>query len=385
MQDTQQTAQQNMQDMLQAFTLQIRPATTSIDDQHRPATPPAVSAVNSTTSHSLLTTALSVSEPQLTANNTLQSVSGPVSNAPGGPFPVSTASMSMPIYTTRNMGAQSTHSSHWTTPPGRGFGQQFGQHHAQPQYFSSPYVPPVPSPLQDDRFRLPLPQIEIPYFYGEQSKWRSFWQRFELVMSRHPELSDLERLILLLGYLKGDAKKLVEGISIADGNYEIVVSLLKDAYDNREMIICGIYNNLQKLELATNGPKLKEVYFQFSKICRQLEVEGEMPSQNPVLWKIIYDKLSAHTLRQIIPKKPLGGWTVQSLQRALKPVIDQEEEIAAHKGNRPKSANQGKPQNDSNQHHTVLSAVADQRKRPEAQWPCSFCQDKGHWLDVPEN
>ncbi|KAI1705803.1 Zinc knuckle family protein [Ditylenchus destructor] len=380
MQQNAQLNMQNMQDMLQAFTLQHRPATPSVDDQHRPATPPAVSAVNSTASNSLLTTAVPVSEPPPTANSTLQSVSGPVSSAPGGPLPMSTASM--PIYTTRNMGAQSTHSSHWTTPLGPGFGQQFGQHHAQPPYFSSPYVPPVQQPLQDDRFRLPLPKMQIPYFHGEKSKWRGFWQRFDLVISRHPELSDLEKLTLILGYLKGEAEKLVEGISITEGNYQIVVSLLKDAYDNREMIICGLYNDLQKLEPATSGPKLKEVYFQFSKICRQLEVEGEMPSHNPVLWKIVYDKLSAYTLRQIIPKKPVGGWTVPTLQRALKTVIDQEEEIAAHKGDKPKNTRQEKPQNDSKQNHTVLSAVAVQKKRPEPKWPCSFCQEKGHWLDA---
>ncbi|KAI1718264.1 putative peptidase (DUF1758) domain-containing protein [Ditylenchus destructor] len=357
-QDTQQTAQQTMQDMLQAFTLQIRPATPSVDDQHRPATPPAVSAVNSTASHSLLTTALPVSEPPPTANNTLQSVSGPVSSAPGGPLPVSTASM--PIYTTRNMGAQSTHSSHWTTPLGPGFGQQFGQHHAQPQYFSSPFDPPVQPPLQDDRFRLPLPKIQIPYFYGEQSLWRDFWQRYELIMSRHPELSNLERLILLLGYLKGDAEKLVKGIPITESNYQLVVSLLKDAYDDKQTIIRA---------------KLKELYFQFSSICRQLELEGEAPSHNPVLWNIVLDKLSSQTLRQIIPMEPKLGWTVDTLKAALKTVIDHEKKFAEYRGDKLKSTKREKTQNEAYQHQ-VLDGIEKQRSPNGLK--CFFCQES-HW------
>ncbi|KAI1699592.1 hypothetical protein Ddc_18494 [Ditylenchus destructor] len=339
---TQQNQQmmQQMQGMLQALTLPQPPAATT------PVAPitttvPAVSVV-STAPAGLTTSATSFGAPHANAGNPLPHASAPVSSAPGGPFPVSIGPISMPIYTTGNMGAQSTftpHSSHWTTPTGAGFG---GQHQVYPQFFSSPFVPQTQQPLHDDRFRLPLPKMEIPYFHGERSKWRGFWQRFELVMSRHPELSNLERLILLLGYLKGDAEKLVEGIPIAEGNYQIVESLLKDAYDNKQMIICGLYNDLQKLEPATNTAKLKELYFQFLKICRQLE-------------------------------------------GALKTVLNQEEELAELKSDRPKRAKEEmspiEREKEPDQHYTILSTMVDQMKPPVPQRPCSFCQEKGHWTD----
>ncbi|KAI1697185.1 hypothetical protein Ddc_19881 [Ditylenchus destructor] len=140
---------QNMQGMLQALALPQPPgATTPVVPLT--TTAPAVSTVTNAAT-GLTTTAAILGTSQANANDPLSHASVLISSAPGGPFPVSTAPTSMPIYTTTNMGAQATlNSSHWNTPPGIGFG---GQHQAKPQYFSSPYAPQAQMPFQDERFR----------------------------------------------------------------------------------------------------------------------------------------------------------------------------------------------------------------------------------------
>ncbi|KAI1728176.1 hypothetical protein DdX_00336 [Ditylenchus destructor] len=309
---------QNMQDMLQAFTLQNRPAGPTADDQSRAATPAAVTAVNSTASPVLITTALSINEPQPTANNTLQS-------------------------TTRNMGTQSTltpHSSQWTMPTGTGFG---GQYQGHPQNFSSSFVPQMPSNTvhhafsTPSRFHLPLPTLEIPHFSGERSKWRPFWHMFELVTKNIPELSDLERHTLLLTYLKGDAMKLIDGIPLSHGNFQIVVDILKKRYDNRPQLITDLYS--------------------------------ESPNHNPILWKIVYDKLSTQYLSKLLAKEPSGtNWTAHSIQAAIWEVIEREEKIAEHKAEhrteRP-SKDLNEREEEPDQYYTILSTMVDQKKRPE--------------------
>ncbi|KAI1696149.1 pao retrotransposon peptidase domain-containing protein [Ditylenchus destructor] len=397
----QQMLQQNqimMQTMLQALNLQNRPESPATPVHQPTTTAPAVSTVSTGPAGSTHTAA-TFSVPQSDANTTLHSGPLPVSSVPGGPLPVFTTAPTpmMPIFTSINMGAQSTftpHSSHWTTPPGTGLG---GQHQGRPQYFSSPFVPQMPSNAvpqafsTQSRFHLPLPTLEIPHFSGERSKWRPFWHKFGLVIQHHPELSDLEKHTLLLNYLKGDAKKLVDGIPEAEGNFQIVIDILRDEYDNRPQLVRDLYSQLQKLESATSLSKLKELYFGFVRICRQLEIEGESPNHNPLLWKMVtwkmvYDKMATSYLSKLLAKKPVNSeWTALSIQTALREVIQREEELAEHKTEKPKNTTQEKTQYNSKQHHTVLSAVANQKKRAEPQWPCTFCQNKGHWPDDCHN
>ncbi|KAI1696409.1 Zinc knuckle family protein [Ditylenchus destructor] len=384
--------QQLMQTMLQALNLQNRPEGPATPVPQPPTTAPAVSTVSAGPASSTHTAA-TFSVPQSDANATLHSGSLPVSSVPGGPLPVfiTAPTPMMPIFTSRNMGAQSTftpHSSHWTTPPGTGFG---GQHQGRPQYFSSPFVPQMPSNavLQafstQSRFHLPLPTLEIPHFSGERSKWRPFWHKFRLVIQHHPELSDLEKHTLLLNYLKGDAKKLVDGIPEAEGNFQIVIDILRDEYDNRPQLVRDLYSQLQKLESATSLSKLKELYFGFVRICRQLEIEGESPNHNPLLWKMVYDKMAKSYLSKLLAKKPVNSeWTALSIQAALREVIKREEELAEHKAEhrteRP-SKDLDEREEEPDQHYTILSTMVDQKKRPEPQRSCSFCQRKDHWTD----
>ncbi|KAI1693881.1 Zinc knuckle family protein [Ditylenchus destructor] len=179
--------------------------------------------------------------------------------------------------------------------------------------------------------------------------------------------------------------KLIDGIPLSHGNFQIVVDILKKRYDNRPQLITDLYSQLQKLEQASSLAKLKDLYFGFMRICRQLEVEGESPNHNPILWKIVYDKLSTQYLSKLLAKEPSAtNWTAHSIQAAIWEVIEREEKIAEHKAEhrteRP-SKDLNEREEEPDQHYTILSTMVDQKKRPEPQRSCSFCQGKDHWTD----
>lgn len=84
------------------------------------------------------------------------------------------------------------------------------------------------------RKKTKLPEIKLPEFSGEYTKWLFFKNSFETTI-HNEELSDPQKYQYLVGVLKGEARKVMEGFS--SDNYEQAWLLLKATYDNEMMII----------------------------------------------------------------------------------------------------------------------------------------------------
>ena len=56
-----------------------------------------------------------------------------------------------------------------------------------------------------------LPEIKLPEFDGEYSKWVFFKNSFESTIHNQSDLSNIEKHQYLIGVLKGEAKKVIEG------------------------------------------------------------------------------------------------------------------------------------------------------------------------------
>lgn len=89
--------------------------------------------------------------------------------------------------------------------------------------------------LGERRNKLKLPEIKLPEFSGEYTKWLFFKNSFETTIQKTMKICQVHRNINLVGVLKGEAHKVIEGFS--SDNYEQAWRLLKATYDNEMIII----------------------------------------------------------------------------------------------------------------------------------------------------
>ena len=100
-----------------------------------------------------------------------------------------------------------------------------------------------------------LPKIDIDSFSGDMLKWLEFWDSFEAAIHTNPRLSDASKMNYLKGYLKGEAHRVIRGLTLNSQNYEEAVALLKKRYGDREKLRSAFLETLLKIPSSTSDVK----------------------------------------------------------------------------------------------------------------------------------
>ena len=117
-----------------------------------------------------------------------------------------------------------------------------------------------------------LPELEIPTFDGDILQWREIWDFFHVTVDQNLHLSDVEKFCYLKDRLIGEAKHAISGISISQENYSVVKTLLKERFEDTQLIIQHHFTDLINLTPATNSLKgLRFVYDKKESNFRSLE------------------------------------------------------------------------------------------------------------------
>jgi len=82
-----------------------------------------------------------------------------------------------------------------------------------------------------------LPRIDIPKFSGDITKWESFRDVFDSLVSNRTDLSNVQKLHYLKANLTGDASLILANTQVTDANYSTAWELLKKRYDNTRAIV----------------------------------------------------------------------------------------------------------------------------------------------------
>lgn len=91
--------------------------------------------------------------------------------------------------------------------------------------------------IQEVRNKPKLPDIKLLEFIGGFTKWQFRKNSFETTINNDDDLTKMQKHQYLIGLLKDDALKVIEGMDISDENYDNAGTLLKSTYDNQMMII----------------------------------------------------------------------------------------------------------------------------------------------------
>jgi hypothetical protein len=120
-----------------------------------------------------------------------------------------------------------------------------------------------------------LPKLSLPEYHGDVLQWHQFWDQFSsLVDSRR--LSDVDKFLYLSSILRGEAKKLVEGLAATNENYNIAVAILKARYGRIELVKDAHYSALNKIAPASTAvADCRQVLNELERHFRVLRALGE--------------------------------------------------------------------------------------------------------------
>ena len=81
-----------------------------------------------------------------------------------------------------------------------------------------------------------LPRLELPKFSGELTQWQSFWDLFAAMVD-DSSLPAISKFTYLQSLLEGEAKSVIQGLSLTALNYTVACKLLKERFGKPERII----------------------------------------------------------------------------------------------------------------------------------------------------
>lgn len=157
-----------------------------------------------------------------------------------------------------------------------------------------------------------LPELKLPEFSGEYTKWLFFKNSFEASINNDSDLTNPQKYQYLIGVLAGEAREVIEGYD--NENYEQAWQLLKNTYDN-EMLIIDTH-----LEQLINFPNVSK--------------EDKIDSMRQLVWHIQRHTAALKSLQQ-----PVEQWDTVILHLAKKKLeyIEQRDWQNHTKGKTPRN------------------------------------------------
>lgn len=99
-----------------------------------------------------------------------------------------------------------------------------------------------------------LPQLDIPTFDGQSVvEYKAFSDMFTAVIGSDKNLAPVQKLFYLRKYLKSDALTLIEGLPLVNESYTQALSLLKNRYDNKCILVTNHINLLLDIQPISRG------------------------------------------------------------------------------------------------------------------------------------
>ncbi|XP_018395666.1 PREDICTED: uncharacterized protein LOC108774134 [Cyphomyrmex costatus] len=102
-----------------------------------------------------------------------------------------------------------------------------------------------------------LPEIKLPVFDGDYTKWLFFKDSFETTIHADDRLIAVQKYQYLVGVLEGETRSVIEGFKISSENYENAWKLLKDTYDNKIIIMQNHLDDLLNLPEITKDNRTR--------------------------------------------------------------------------------------------------------------------------------
>ena len=122
-----------------------------------------------------------------------------------------------------------------------------------------------------------LPTIKLNPFTGDVEEWSRFWEQFTNSIDQNPAVSQIDKHVFLRGYLEGEPKNLVDGISITADTYDVTKKILLSKYGDKNRIVQAHIDFLENLTPARSATteSLNHTYVECNRRLQALRALGE--------------------------------------------------------------------------------------------------------------
>ncbi|KAK6764302.1 hypothetical protein RB195_024575 [Necator americanus] len=176
--------------------------------------------------------------------------------------------------------------------------------------------------------RLELPPLPIPSFGGNIWEWENFWEIFNNnIHSRG--LPEMVKYNCLLNALKGEARECIKKFQFTKDNYAKAIEFLLSKYNNREILINNLIEQLDACALRSPSVKdQRSLPEQKQVIITQLAEKGEQVNSHWLIKKVLA-KFPDSVKRRVISKKQSSEannpFTVETLFKYIDEILSTEE------------------------------------------------------------
>lgn len=169
-----------------------------------------------------------------------------------------------------------------------------------------------------------LPELNLPTFNGDISKWQSFWDFFETAVHSNPHLSNIERFSYLRSVLQDRAASAVDGFTLTNANYTAAVDILKSRYGRRHRIIAKHMKTLVDLPRPDNTLiSLRQFTDMMEATIRGLEALGQAEdSYGSLLVPIVMEKLPTTIRQNLVRELGCRQWSLSEFRCGINRELD---------------------------------------------------------------
>lgn len=148
------------------------------------------------------------------------------------------------------------------------------QHGSQISHYNSPNM------------AVKLPDIKIQVFTGDVKDFESFFQLFDALIVKNEQLSDIQKLIYLKSYLKGEPLQLIDSLKIVNKNFQVALGILKSRYENKIVIVNSYLSDMLDIPSISKGKScaLRELVTTLQKNIQSLKNLGLSYEE---LWNVL--------------------------------------------------------------------------------------------------
>nr|XP_034839597.1 uncharacterized protein LOC117995715 [Maniola hyperantus] len=169
-----------------------------------------------------------------------------------------------------------------------------------------------------------LPKLSLPEFDGDILQWSTFWDQFSSNIDKR-NLTDVDKLLYLKASLKGEAKKIVEGLETTNKNYSIALVTLKNRYGKENHIIDAHYSALYRVKASTamNVTEVRQTLNEIERHLRVLKSLGEDINHNHLRF-LILEKFPQEIIYEM--KMKINTESIEEIRKCLEVIITARED-----------------------------------------------------------
>ncbi|XP_006821839.1 uncharacterized protein LOC100377489 [Saccoglossus kowalevskii] len=164
-----------------------------------------------------------------------------------------------------------------------------------------------------------LPKLELQTFAGDTLKWVSFNDTFNAAIHNDGTLDNIQKFTYLRSLLTGEAARTIEGLDLTDANYASALTLLRERYGQKQVIISAHMKSLWELPTPTeDATSLRHFYDSLESHVRGLHALGEDEnSYGKLLVPMILEKLPTEIQRLLARARGDVVWNLPDLRKAI--------------------------------------------------------------------